>query len=106
MPFLAVSKTSLAPGSVTPKSDASGSWDLSGDHPLAEACVAARNGYGPVVSAVEGLVATTSIPKILLDTGESFAIPAALTCPTFERFLKPSLGKMRLDMIRTHLPYA
>ena len=64
----------LAAGTLTPKCDASGFYDLSGGHGLASDCLAARTAYPSSTDALDALSATDSIPSVRVRLGETATI--------------------------------
>lgn len=74
LPYLAVS--ALAPGALAAKDDMSGSYDLTGTHPLATQCHDARTSYPTAVAAVEAFGATQTLPAVSVALGDTFTITA------------------------------
>jgi hypothetical protein len=64
---------------LTAKSDASGSYDLRGTHPLAARCIAARTAFPTNTSAIDMLTPPAlSIPLIDVKAGDTFTITASV----------------------------
>lgn len=76
LPYVLPASRALAPGSLTPKSDATGFYNLTGAHDLAGDCIVARNGFPASTSALEALPATDSIPPVRVKLGQSLTITA------------------------------
>jgi hypothetical protein len=74
LPYTSPEVSSLAPGSLTAKSDATGFYDLTGTHDLVAPCVATRGGFDAIAAALDSLAATSSIEKIKLPRGGSTTI--------------------------------
>ena len=63
-------------GTVTPKDDASGNYDLSGTHPLVAACTSARQSYATVAAALALRPSDLDAGQIRLRSGESATLVA------------------------------
>lgn len=77
LPYLDPPTPTLAPGSLVGKADATGSYDLTGTHPLVAPCVEARNAFEANTAFFDALPATqASIPLLKIPTGQSYVIAA------------------------------
>ncbi|HYC56002.1 MAG TPA: hypothetical protein VEL28_13790 [Candidatus Binatia bacterium] len=66
----------LAPGTVTPKNDLSGSYDLDGSNPLVSECHAARTSFDAAATALDALPSTASLGAVRVGAGEVVTITA------------------------------
>ncbi|HYC01255.1 MAG TPA: hypothetical protein VEC57_19135 [Candidatus Limnocylindrales bacterium] len=64
----------LDPGTVTPKSDATGSYDLDGSNPLVGQCALARDSFGPAAAALDALPTTANAGSVAMRAGELVTI--------------------------------
>lgn len=66
LPYLAEDVVALPPGIITAKMGASGTYDLSGTHPLVERCHAARTSFETYTAMLDELPSTQAIAPIRL----------------------------------------
>ncbi|HYB99198.1 MAG TPA: hypothetical protein VEC57_08665 [Candidatus Limnocylindrales bacterium] len=92
---------SLAPGTLTPKDDGSGVYDLTGDHPLVEQCSMARASFGYVASELDLMPADASHDRLMLHPRETVQItapvPGAINVIDIEDVFGANESVLRLD---------
>ncbi|HEY2773809.1 MAG TPA: hypothetical protein VGK20_07130 [Candidatus Binatia bacterium] len=77
LPDLDIQVSSLAPGSLTSKSQPPGGvYDLTGSHPFEPICDHARNQYPDIMAVLDGLGSSASFPKTTIKSFGSLTITA------------------------------
>jgi hypothetical protein len=77
LPYLDPPVATLEAGSVTERGDGAGSYDLSGAHGMAGACIAARGAYATAAAAIDALPPGETFPSLKPANGETLVVAAA-----------------------------
>jgi len=100
LPYTLPPVQSLAPGSMQAKDDASGFYDLTGGHPLAADCVAARGAFAAAATYMDALPQTAALPKITPDVPPPpivAPLPGELNVIDIPRVKTPGGATVELD---------